>query len=126
MHPPAYWYFVSTIAFVCATLALLASGLAFLSIIGRLAPLLGDTRDQIQDLGDLAANTVGSASDTVDLVEARVAQTLAQANEAGRDASRQAMGVGSTLAGAYMVVRTVGVIRTQWAHASRKFRKRRK
>ena len=111
MHFEAGWYVVSTIAFLCATLALLTAGFVFLSILGRLTPLLQDTHDEILDLGDIAANTVGHASDTLDIVEQRVSETLRQAEIGAKSATNQVVGVGTALAGIYLVSRFIGMLR---------------
>jgi predicted PurR-regulated permease PerM len=111
MHFNESWYVVSTIAFLCAILALLATGFFFVSLVGKLSPLLQDTHDEILDLGDIAANTVGHASDTLDIVEQRVTETMGQAEAGARSASSQVIGVGSALAGLYLVVRFVGMLR---------------
>ena len=108
---PTYWYALSFIAFVVATLAYIVS----LGIMGQVArvvlPLLDETRDQIQDLGDLAANTVGRASESMDLVELRVSQAMGQAAQGSAAATNQAMGVGSVLAGIYVVSRLATLLR---------------
>ena len=122
MHFPDWWYWVSIVAFAIGGAALLVSGAVFAGIAGRLIPLLDETHQQVQDLGDLASNTVGRASDTMDLVEMRVSQTMGQAAQAGKSASQQALGLGTTLAGAYMIVRFVQAIRTQWKQVRTKKR----
>ena len=108
---PTYWYVLSFIAFAAATAAYLIS----LVIMGQFArvilPLLDETRDQIQDLGDLAANTVGRASESMDLVELRVSQAMGEAAQGSAAATNQAMGVGSVLAGIYVVSRLANLLR---------------
>ncbi|MCW3096272.1 MAG: hypothetical protein JWL77_1890 [Chthonomonadaceae bacterium] len=111
MHFSASWYLLSTFAFVCAILALFATGFVFLSLLGKLAPLLQDTHDEILELGDIAANTVGYASDTLDIVEQRVSETMGQAEIGAKSASTQVIGVGAALAGLYLVSRFIGMLR---------------
>jgi hypothetical protein len=111
MHFDLSWYIVSTIAFICAILALLTTGFVFLNVLGRLTPLLQDTHDEILDLGDLAANTVGHASDTLDIVELRVVETMGQAEAGAKAATNQVIGIGSALAGLYLVSRFFGMLR---------------
>jgi hypothetical protein len=111
---PNYWYVISGIAFGLATLCLLVSGYIFARILGQILPLLSETHNQIQDLGDLSANTVGRASETMELVEMRVSQTMGQATQAGKAATQQALGVGTALAGLYMAARLMGLVRNMW------------
>src|SRR5215468_9135419 len=96
---PTYWYVISGIAFTVATLCLIFSAYFIVRIVEAFLPLLTDTRNQIQDLGDLAANTVGRASETMELIELRVSQTMGQATQAGKAATHQALGLGTALAG---------------------------
>ncbi len=88
-------------------------------ILSQLLPLLDDTRNQVQDLGDLAASTVGYASDTMDIVENRVTQAMDQASSSGKAAASQALGVGTTLTGLYMASRLVGLVRKTWQSKQR-------
>lgn len=111
MHFAAGWYILSTFAFFCAALALLATGFVFLSILGRLTPLLQDTHDEILDLGDIAANTIGHASDTLDIVEQRVSETMGQAEIGAKSATTQVVSVGTALAGVYLASRFLGMLR---------------
>lgn len=111
MHFSGGWYVVSFIAFVCATLALLTTGFVFVSVLGKMMPLLQDTHDEILDLGDIAANTVGHASDTLDIVEQRVSETMGQAEIGAKSASNQVVGVGTALAGLYLASRFIGMLR---------------
>lgn len=122
MHFPEWWYWLSIVAFSLGGLALLVSGFVFGSLIQRTLPLLTETHQQVQDLGDLASNTVGRAEDTIALVEMRASQTLGQANLGGKAASQTALGVGASLAGAYMVVRCFQTVRSQWKQAKAKRR----
>jgi|SRR5579884_101802 len=103
----AWWVWVSAIAFIFASVYLLTSGYMIWRITGSLAPLLTETKNQIQDLGDLAANTIGQAEDTMEIIEVRTSQTMGQAALAGRAATRQALGLGTILAGLYVVTRFV-------------------
>lgn len=105
------WYLFSSFALLCAILALLITGFVFLSILGKLSPLLQDTYDEILDLGDIAATTVGHASDTLDIVEQRVSETMSQAEVGARSATSQVVGIGTALAGLYLVVRCIGMLR---------------
>lgn len=124
MHPGAGWYIVSTIAFLCAICALIGSGFVFYSLYVRVAPLLEDSRNDLQDLGDLATNTVGRAADTMELVELRVSQTMGQAAAAGKDTTRQAVGLGTVIAGIYMATRFAGVFKTHNRPAAKRRRRR--
>jgi hypothetical protein len=111
MHPSVFWYGVSCAAFVCAIVALLMTGFVFLSVLGKLMPLLQDTHDEILDLGDIAANTVGHVSDSLDIVEQRVAETMGQAEIGAKSARNQVVGVGTALAGLYLASRFIGMLR---------------
>ncbi len=111
MHFDVSWYILSTVAFCCAIMALFATGFVFLSVLGKLAPLLEETHDEILDLGDIAATTVGHASDTLDIVEQRISETMDQAEIGAKSASTQVIGVGTALAGIYLVSRFVGMLR---------------
>lgn len=104
-------YIISSVAFVVASVALLTTGFVFLSLMGKLAPLLQDTHDEILDLGDLAAETVGHASDTLDLIEQRVNETMTQAEVGAQSAKSQVIGIGTTIAGIYLVTRFIGMLR---------------
>ena len=103
MHP--VWLGISCAAFVSAILYLLISMFVVWRLTGSVVPLLTETRKQIQDLGDLAANTIGQAEDTMEIIEVRTSQTMGQATLAGRAATRQALGLGTILAGLYVVAR---------------------
>jgi uncharacterized BrkB/YihY/UPF0761 family membrane protein len=126
MHFGTGWYLFSCVAFACATMALLASGFVFLSMLGKLAPLLQDTHNEILDLGDIAANTVGHASDTLDLVEQRVSETMGQAELGAKSARTQVVGVGSALAGLYLASRFIGMLRSAVKPKHRRKHARRK
>ena len=92
-------------------------------ILSQILPLLDDTRNQVQDLGDLAASTMGHASDTLDIIETRVSQTMGQAALSGKAAAGQALGVGTALSGLYMATRVFGEVRKLWkakAHSHKK------
>lgn len=116
---PFSWFLVSCFAFWAGIIAYIVS----LFVMGQMArvilPLLDETRGQIQDLGDLAANTVGRASESMELVELRVSQAMGQAAQGSSAATQQAMGVGSVLAGIYVVSRIATLLRGA-------FRKRRR
>jgi len=116
MHFSAGWYILSTVAFSCAILALFATGFVFLSLLGKLSPLLQDTYDEILDLGDIAATTVGHASDTLDIVEQRVSETMGQAEIGAKSASNQVIGIGTALAGFYLLTRCIGMLRGAVKH----------
>ncbi|HLK55131.1 MAG TPA: hypothetical protein VKU00_01120 [Chthonomonadaceae bacterium] len=122
MHFPEWWYWMSMVAFAIGSVALLVSGVVFGSLVSRLLPLLTETHQQVQDLGDLASNTVGRAADTMELVEMRASQTMGQAAQAGKTLSQRALSVGTTLAGAYMVVRFIQTVRRQWSGVQAKRR----
>ena len=120
---PAAWFWISFCAFVCATLLFIVSGFVLARILGQVLPLLDDTRNQVQDLGDLAASTVGHASEAMDIVESRVSQTMGQAALSGKAAANQALGVGTALTGIYMASRLIGSVRKMWkakAHAEQR------
>ena len=121
---PLAWFWISLGAFVCATLLLLVSGFVLMRILSQLLPLLDDTRNQVQDLGDLAAATVGHASETMDIIETRVSQAMGQAALSGKAAAGQALGVGTALSGIYMASRLVGAMRKMW-HSKQRSSKRR-
>ncbi len=119
MHLSGSWYALSCFAFVVATLSLLTAGFVFLSVLGKLSPLLQDTHDEIQDLGDIAANTVGYASDAMDIVELRVSETLAQVETGAKTATNKVLGVGTALAGVYLASRFFGILRGAVKHRSK-------
>ncbi len=121
-HP--IWY-ISGAAFIFGIVWLLASAGVGALLSRQLLPLLADTKEQIQDLGDLAANAVGRAAETMDLVELRVSQTMGQATQAGVSVTRQALGLGSILAGIYMVSRFASVLQGQGKHRRKRSRRRR-
>jgi flavin-binding protein dodecin len=106
-----WWFYVSGLAFVCGIAWLLISGWVGLQLLIQMLSLLSDTHRQVQDLGDLAANTVGRASDTMDLVEIRVSETMGQATQGGAAANQSVVGVGATIAAVYMASRFVGLLR---------------
>lgn len=108
---PIAWFWISLFAFVAAICLFLVSGVCFIGLLRQVIPLLDETRNQVQDLGDLAANTVGRANESLEIVEARVSQTLGQAALSGKEAAKQALGVGTVLAGGYLAVRLVGMLR---------------
>ena len=111
---PQPWYWVSAIAFFFAIVSLMVSGAFFFKLLRVILPLLTDTRAQVQDLGDLAANSVGRAVDTMELVEIRVSQTMGQATQAGKAATQQALGLGTAVAGVYFVARFISTFRGQF------------
>ncbi len=119
------WYAISGFAFVWAALGLAISGFLIARMIGGVLPLLTDAKSQVQDLGDLAANTVGRASDTMELVELRVSQAMGQATQAGTAVSKQAVGVGGVLAGVFLASRIAGLLRNQLSPKRKSRRKRR-
>ena len=113
VYPGAWWYAFSAASYVLAVLALIMSGLFGALMLSRLFVLLAETREQILDLGDLAANTVGRAADTMDLVEIRVSQSMGQATLAGKAATRQALSFSTALAGLYFAARMTALLRGQ-------------
>jgi len=114
------WLGVSCAAFITAILYLLVSMFVLWRISGSLAPLLTETKSQIQDLGDLAANTIGQAEDTMEIIETRTSQTMGQAALAGRATTRQALGLGTVLAGLYVVARFAQNLRPSRKRARRR------
>lgn len=116
---PLAWFWISVVAFVCAIVLFLVSGFILARILGQVLPLLDDTRNQVQDLGDLAASAVGHASETMDIVEGRVSQVMGQASISGKAAANQALGVGTALTGIYMASRLFGTVRKMWEKKKR-------
>jgi hypothetical protein len=116
------WFWVSGLALLGGIVWLAVSGWVGYRLFTELLPLLTETRNQVQDLGDLAANTVGRASDTMDIVEMRVSETMGQATQAGVSVTKQALGVGSALAVVYMVSRGISLLRVP-AHARERHKK---
>ena len=108
-----FFIWASAFAFFMAIVWLIVSSAGLFTLIVRIIPLLTETKDNIQDLGDLTANTVGRASDTMDLVELRVSQAMGSAAEAGSSVTKQALSVGTLLVSAYMAVRIVGMLYSQ-------------
>ncbi len=121
-----FFIVASTIAFVSGIVWMLASAGALAALMGRLLPLLTETRDNIQELGDLSANTVGRAADTMELVELRVSQAMGSATQAGVSVRKQALGVGTALAGLYMATRVIGALRQQFGDAKPNMGKRKR
>jgi hypothetical protein len=121
---PIAWFWISLAAFACAILLFLVSGFVLVRILSQVLPLLDDTKNQVQDLGDLAASAVGHASETMDIVEMRVSQAVGQAAVSGQAAGKQALGVGTALAGLYMVTRLVGAVRQMWQTKEREAKRR--
>lgn len=111
---PLAWYWISFAALACGTVLFLVSGFILARIASQVLPMLDETRNQVQDLGDLAASTVGSAAETMDILESRVSQTMSQVNVSGKAAANQALGVGTALSGLYLVVKVVGGLRTMF------------
>src|SRR4051812_31556801 len=99
MGMPLTWFWISLFGFAFATVMLLVAGFVLVRILGGLLPLLDETRNQVQDLGDIAAGTLGHVAETMDIVETRVSQTMGQAAISGKAAAGQALGVGTTLTG---------------------------
>jgi hypothetical protein len=111
---PVAWFWVSAVALICGTALLLVSGFVLMRVLGQVLPLLDETRNQVQDLGDLAAGTVGHAAETMDILEMRVSQTMGEVQVSGKAAANQALGVGTALSGIYLAVKLVGAIRTMF------------
>jgi hypothetical protein len=118
------WGWVSIIAFITGIAWLAVSGFLGFRILSALMPLLTETRSQVQDLGDLAASTVGRAAETVELVELRVSQTMGQATQGSVSVTKQALGLGSIIAGFYMASRFAGLLREQWRGGRKRGRRR--
>lgn len=116
---PTGWFWVSGIAFGLSAVTLLLSGFVLVRILGQVLPLLEDTRRQVTDLGDLAADTIGHASEAMDIIESRVGQTLGQAEVSGRATAGQALSVGTALTGLYMASRAFGAVRGAFAAKKR-------
>jgi len=111
---PVAWFGISAFALVCGIALLLVSGFVLARILGQVLPMLDETRNQVQDLGDLAAGTVGHAAQTMDILEARVSQTMGAVQVSGKAAANQALGVGTALSGIYLVVKLAGAIRSMF------------
>src|SRR5690242_14507075 len=99
---PVAWFGISAFALAFGTVLLIVAGFVLMRILGQVLPLLDETRNQVQDLGDLAAGTVGHAAETMDILEARVSETMGQVNVSGKAAANQALGVGTAISGIYL------------------------
>ena len=55
----------------------------------------------------------------MDLVELRVSQTMGSAVQAGVSVRKQALSVGTALAGVYMATRVISALRQQFSSAKR-------
>ncbi len=109
--PPTWWFVLTAVVCAAGLAFLIVSAYVFLGIGRAVEPLLTETQRQLQDLGDLAANTIGRAADTVDIVELRVSQAMGEAVEAGSTVRRQALGVGVALASLYLASRIARTLR---------------
>jgi hypothetical protein len=109
-----FFIIVSTFSFISGIIWLVVSACGLARLVSRAMPLLTETKDNIQDLGDLSANTIGRASDTMDLVELRVSQAMGNAAQGGTSVTKQALSVGTALAGLYMASRVIGTLRGQF------------
>jgi hypothetical protein len=121
---PVAWFGISAAALLCGTVLLIVSGLVLTRILGQIIPLLDETRNQVQDLGDLAAGTVGHAAETMDILDRRVAETMGQVNISGKAAANQALGVGTALSGIYLVVKLGGAIKSMFQAKQKAAKKR--
>jgi len=99
------------LAFVFASLWLLASLFVFVQVLRHLFPLLDDLKGNVREIGDLATHTVTRASSTMDMVEQRVGQAMAQANAGSEIATRQSVGIGTVLTGIYIASRVASMVR---------------
>lgn len=108
---PQWWFYLSGLAFLSGILWLLISAWVGARIIGKLLPMLDESQREIQQLGDLAANTLNSATDTMDLVEERIEATLGQAARGGREANGPALTAGVAVAGIYLATRILPMLR---------------
>jgi hypothetical protein len=122
---PLAWFGVSFAAFACGIVLFLVSGFILLRILSQVLPMLDETRNQVQDLGDIAAGTVGHASETMDILESRVAQTMGQVSVSGKAAANQALGVGTAISGIYLAAKLVGSLRSMFQAKQRAAKKRR-
>lgn len=112
MNPlPPLWVGLSALAFGLASLWLSVSLYVFVQVLRRLGLLMDDLRGNVKEVGDLATHTVTRASLTMDMVEQRVGQAMAQANTGAAEATRQSVGVGTILTGIYIASRVVGMVR---------------
>ena len=111
MHLVQGWYILSTIAFSIAIAGMVVALFVLGSILGKIIPLLTQTRQHIQELGDLSADTLNHASETMDVVEQRVSQTMRQTTLAGKAVGLQAQSFGSALAGGYFLIRILKMVR---------------
>lgn len=119
------WFWITGAFCLFGVIYLLVSGACFMMLGGAVLPVLAETRRQVQDLGDLAANTTSRASETMDIVEGRVSEALGQAAAAGKDATRQAFSIGTVVAGIYVATRLFGEFRSKFSTGTRKRRRRR-
>lgn len=105
------WIWLSGAMFVFGIVYLVVSGAVFAALGRAVTPLLGELKTSIQELGDQTTNTIGSAAETMDLVEARVTASARQAVEAGATVREQTVGVGLVMAGVYVATRIVALFR---------------
>ena len=108
---PPLWVTFSALAFGMASLWLLASLFVFVQVLRRLFPLIDDLRGNVVEIGDIATHTVTRASLTMDMVEQRVGQAMAQANTGSAIATRQSVGIGTVLTGLYIASRVASMVR---------------
>ena len=105
------WFGISGFAFIMASLSLLVALFVLSSILRVVLGILDDTQNQITDLGDIAANAVGRAAETMELVELRVGQAMGQATQGSLVVKSQAAGVGGALAGLFIASRVATMLR---------------
>lgn len=117
------WFVVTGICYGACIVGICFAAFALFRIFSVVLPLLQETRQNIQDLGDISASAVGRASETMDLVENRVSQTMGQATQAGVSVTQQAMGVGTLLAGIYMASRAASLLPGKLGGKKRRARK---
>lgn len=115
MNPPTplppSWIWLSFLAFLMASIWLLVSMFVFVQVLRQLFPMMDKLRGNVKEIGDLATHTVSRASLTMDMVEQRVGQAMAQANTGSVEATRQSVGIGTVLTGLYIASRVVGMVR---------------
>jgi len=79
-------------------------------ILRQVPPLLTDTRQHIQDLGDVTVESVGRASDTIELIENCVCHTMEQVELAGNQTGRSAQTYAPALAGGFLAIYLIKLV----------------
>ncbi len=111
MHPSEAWFVLVSVTFLIAILGMMVAFVVLGSILRQVCPLLTETRQHIQDLGDVTVETVGHAADTMDLIECRVSDTMEQVEFTGTATGRLAQSYGPALAGGFLAVYLIKLVR---------------